>query len=308
MQGQEILSPQFSPDGQFIVLVTRGYWPDGADAEGLPDSNFDKLQARAKADPRFADPVVQLIALNGKVVCEVKYGWNPSVSPDDRHIVFSEQVKPITGFRELASPLAGNGIRMFDCRTKEVTWIADPGEGYLDKPFFSADGSTVFYTLNEAVNGANGGSVGITGFNLQQKRTAAFVEKQTVPAVPCPPALKCDANLTRSFQRIVFQIATAGTDVFALLGTPVPSPGDMYTARKYNMELVSVLPQRKAALRLGTRDAQSDDDVVFQPASGERALIYSKYWQLYSLTGGERLPDPGPENTNPKSVYSPDLR
>ena len=109
---KEILSPQFSPDGNFVVLVTRAYWPDGADAEGLPDSFFKRLEAHAKADPRFADPVIELISLAGKVGCEARYGWNPSVSRDDERVVFSEQVKPITGFRELASQ-----AMVFECMT-----------------------------------------------------------------------------------------------------------------------------------------------------------------------------------------------
>src|SRR5580692_1747993 len=73
--GGEILTPKFSPDGNFIVLVTRAYWPDGGDAEGLPDSFFKKLADHAKADPRFDDPVIKVVALNGNVACEAQYGW-----------------------------------------------------------------------------------------------------------------------------------------------------------------------------------------------------------------------------------------
>ena len=37
--GQEILTPQLSPDGDFITLVTRGYVPDGVpDLFGLTDA------------------------------------------------------------------------------------------------------------------------------------------------------------------------------------------------------------------------------------------------------------------------------
>jgi hypothetical protein len=317
--GDQIQTPGFSPDGKFLVLVTRAYWPDGADAEGLPDSFFKKLSARAKANPRFADPVVKVIDLAGKVVCEVQYGWNPSLSRDDKHVVFSEQVKPITGFRELASPQAGNGIRIFDCETKELTKIADPETGYLDTPFFAPDGGSIVYTENEAVNGAFGGSVGIARFDLQQNREIALVKKEMVASVPCPPAnsrqsgleaFKCSQvkDLTSSFPQIVFHAAPAGSDVIALLGMPIPLAGDMYLAQNYDMNLVSVLPEQRTILPLGKRSMESYDNTTFQAVSGERVLIFSQYWKLFSLATREVLADIGPKNMKLKSIYSPDLR
>jgi len=317
--GKEILSPQFSPDGDFVVLVTRAYWPDGADAEGLPDSFFKRLEVHAKADPRFADPEIKMISLAGKVVCEAKYGWNPSVSRDDKRVVFSEQEKPITGFRELASPEAGNGIRMYDCGTHQLTKIADPEEGYLDTPFFSPDGESIIYTENEAVNGAYGGSVGIVQFDLQRRQTTTLVKKETVAAAPCPQpgskqsglgTLTCSEvkGLTQSFPRIVLQAGLVGNDVLALLGTPVPSPGDMYTAQSYDMKLVSVLNGEQTLATLGKRTSESDEDTSFQTVSGGKVLIFSKYWKLLSVATGKPLPDIGPQNANPKSLYSPDLK
>lgn len=192
--GQEILTPQFSPDGNFVTLVTRGYVPDGADAEGLPDSFFKTLETKEKSNPRFADPVSKVIDLHGNVTCEVRYGWNPSVSRDDRRLVFSEQVKPITGFRALASPMDGNGIRMYDCGTKTTVKIADPRTCYLDTPFFSPDGESIVYTDNEAVNGAFGGSVGIAQFDLRQNKEITLVGKKTWPLSPArPPVLRSPA-------------------------------------------------------------------------------------------------------------------
>lgn len=317
--GNEIRSPQFSPDGNFIVLVTRAYWPDGGDAEGLPDSFFKRLEAHAKADPRFADPVIKMISLAGKVVCEARYGWNPSISRDDKRLVFSEQVKPITGYRELASPLAGNRIRSYDCETRQLTNIADPETGYLDQPFFSPDGGSIIYTANEAVNGSFAGSVGIAEFDLQKKRTITLLKKETVAAVPCPqagsPQSRIQAfdcaegkNLTQSFPRIVFQTAPVGSDVLALLGLPVPSAGDMYLAQNYDMKLVSALHGARTLVPLGRRSIESKDDTTFQQVSGDRVLIFSKYWKLFSVATGEQLADIGPRNTNLKSVYSPDLK
>lgn len=317
--GEEIATPQFSPDGNFVVLVTRAYWPDGADAEGLPESYFKKLSARAKADPRFADPVIKVIDLAGKIVCQVQYGWNPSLSQDDNRVVFSEQVQPITGFRELASPMAGNAIRIYDCGTKKLTKVADPATGYFDTPFFSPDGGSIIYTENEAVNGAFGGSVGIARFDLHQDREVTLVKKEMVASVPCPPAnstqsgleaFKCSQvkDLTKSFPQIVFHVAPAGSDVIALLGMPIPLAGDMYLAQNYDMNLVSLLPQQRTILPLGKRSMESYDNATFQPVSGERVLIFSQYWKLFSLATREILADAGPKNTKVKSIYSPDLK
>ena len=60
----EIASPQFSADGKFIVVVSRVHWPDGEEAEGLPETFFAKLEARKRREPRFADPVIRLLDLN----------------------------------------------------------------------------------------------------------------------------------------------------------------------------------------------------------------------------------------------------
>src|SRR5215510_8527420 len=140
--GQEILTPRFSPDGEAIVLVTRGGGP----------SNTRKI------DPRFDDPIVKVIDFHGTVICEVRYGWNPSLSRDHKRLVYSEQVRPITGLRTLASTMAGNGIRMYDCETKRSLGVADPQGGYLDAPLFSPEGESILYTRNEPVNGSFGGA------------------------------------------------------------------------------------------------------------------------------------------------------
>src|SRR6266436_10437673 len=101
LRENEIETPQFSPDGNFIALVTRGHWPDGEEAESLPESFFTKLEQRKQKDPRFADPVISLIDLKGNQVCEVRYGTSPAISPDNSRILFSRQIKPITGLRPL---------------------------------------------------------------------------------------------------------------------------------------------------------------------------------------------------------------
>jgi hypothetical protein len=113
---------------------------------------------------------------------------------------------------------------------------------------------------------------------------------------------------TSSFPQIVFQVAPAGNDVIALLGMPIPSAGDMYLAQNYDMNLVSVFPEQRTILPLGKRSMKSYDNTTFQAVPGERVLIFSRYWKLFSLATGEALADAGPKNTKMKSVYSPDLK
>jgi hypothetical protein len=92
--GNEITTPQFSMDGNLIVLVTRVHVPDGGEAEGLPESYFKGLEERQKREPRFADPTIELIDLKGKTICEASYGWNPSISPDNKSLVYSRKKIP----------------------------------------------------------------------------------------------------------------------------------------------------------------------------------------------------------------------
>jgi hypothetical protein len=315
--GQEILAPLFSWDGDLLTLVTRGYIPDGADAEGLPHSFFKALEAKEKINPRFADPVIKVINLKGGVICEVKYGWNPALARDNRRVAFSEQVKPITGFRALASPMDGNGIQMYDCESGQTVAVAQPPHtAYLDRPLFSPDGGSIIYTVNEAVNGAYGGAVAIARVDLQQKQEMTLVNRMTVAAVPCPspeskekrPFMCQNNNLPDSFPQIVYDVSLVGNEIVALLGRPIPVPGDIYMASSYEMSLVTAFPEQKLISSLGRRKASSQDEAAFQAVSGERVLIFSQYWKLWSVTTGKQLPDLGPKNTDPQSIYSPDLK
>lgn len=317
--GNEITTPQFSMDGNFIVLVSRVHVADGGEAEGLPESYFKELEERQKREPRFADPVIELIDLKGKTVCETSYGWNPSISPDNKTLVFSRQKNPITGLRMLAETQAGNDIQVFDCEKQQARVVAEPDAGYLDNPFFFPDGNSIVYTENEAVNGASGGPVGLTRIDLLQHAKANLLSKTTVPAVPCPPAgsgrqtlesFKCSqvGNLTSSFPQLLLQFAPVGNQLVALLGTPVPSPGDMYLAKDYDINLLSVLPERKKILSIGKEELTNDEGDLFQAGSDKKVMVFSHYWRPLSLTTGKWLPDLGPRNTRRKSMYSPDLK
>jgi hypothetical protein len=306
--GQEILAPRFSPDGEAIALVTR--------AHGSPESKAEE------ANPRFGDPVVKVIDAHGNVICQAKYGWRPSLSPDHRRVVFSEQVKPITGLRGLASPMEGNAIRMYDCETKQTLKIADPRVGYLSSPFFSAEGGSIIYTNNEAINGSMGGAVGISAFDLRRNRDTILLDKKTVPTVPCRigdstqsklTAFKCSSlresgePIPVSFPQIVYDISSLGNEVVALLGLPIPAAGDLFMSDRYDLSLVSVFPAARTILSLGKSEARRDE-TAFQPLAGDRVLLFSKYWKVFSTSSGAQLPDAVPRNTNSKCRYSPDLQ
>src|SRR5579864_2537280 len=116
----EVASPQFSEDGHLIVFVSRVHWPDGDEAESLPESFLTKLEHRKQRDPRFADPVIRVIDLKGSQTCEIRYGTSPSIAADNTTIVFSRQKKPTTGLRTLAETQIGNDIQLFDCATKQA--------------------------------------------------------------------------------------------------------------------------------------------------------------------------------------------
>jgi hypothetical protein len=304
--GQEILAPRFSPDGEAIALVTQAHESPETKAE--------------KANPRFGDPVVMVIDAHGNVSCQAKYGWSPSLSPDHKRVVFAEQVKPITGMRPLAAQLEGNAIRMYDCETKETLNVADPHGGYLGSPFFSADGGSIIYTNNEAVNGSMGGAVGISAFDLRRKRDTILLDKKTVPAVPCRTGDSTQSKLTAfkcsslgksggpvNFPELVYDISPLGSEVVALLGLPIPAAGDFYMSDRYDMSLVSAFPGVHTMLSLGKSEA-GRDNTALQPLSADRVLLFSQYWRVYSTVAGVQLPDAGPRNTNSKCRYSPDLQ
>ena len=312
----EISSPQFSADGSLIVLVTRVHWPDGADAEDLPETFFKKLYARQGKDPRFADPIVRLIDLKGTIVCEARYGTNPRVSPDNKSIAFSRQKTPITGLRALAKTMAGNDITFFACEEKQTRIVAEPVVGYLDNPFFLSDGKSIVYTQNEAVNGAMGGSVGIERVDLTTGHRDVLLSKEATPAVPCQAgstksdlqAFMCaqSTKLSTEFPDLVFDLAIAGNQAVVLHGMPVPSPGDMYLAKTYKLNLLSVWPDKATLLPMGQFATSKLGAVSFQPLPDERVMIFSDYWKSFSVEARDWQQEVGPRNANRSSVYSPD--
>jgi len=311
----EISSPRFSFDGNFVVLVTRIHWPDGAEAEDLPESFFKGLEARKAKDPRFADPVVKLVDLSGRSVCEVRYGTNPSVSPDNKKIAFSRQKKPITGLRSLADTLAGNDIQTFDCEGRQTLTVAEPNTGYFDDPVFLSDGESIVYTTNEATNGAMSGPVGIERVELATGHRDPLLTKETTHAVSCDSvqnksgfqAFMCAqrVKLSSSFSNLVERVEFSDDKVIVLQARPIPSAGDMYLAGKYDLELMAVFPVRTPLLSLGQFETMKLRQVSFQALSEGRLMILSGYWKAFSLDSKTWLAQTGPQNGVPRSFYSP---
>jgi len=316
LRENEIEFPQFSPNGNFVVLVTRVHRPDGDEAESLPGSVFKRLEQRQRQDPRFADPIIRLIDLKGNQVCQIQYGTSPALSPDNKSIVFSRQKKPITGFRPLAETLAGNDIETFDCEGKQARTIAEPQTGYLDAPFFLPDGKSIVYTINEAVNGAMGGPIGLKRMHFNGMKNELLLGKETSPAIPCPPPGSAKTNLrnfmcsqprlSSSFSTLLIGFAVAGDQLVALQAKPAPSAGDMYLASYYALQLVPVLPKKTEKTLIQNADLNRFWHISMQATSDTTVRIFTEYWRAFSLESKDWLPDSTPQNTNYRSSYSPD--
>ena len=301
--------------GNRIALVTRMHWPDGDEAESYSERYFRDLESKRTKNPRIADPVVKVLEINGAVVCEAQYGWNPDLSFDGNTIVFSRQKKPISGLRELADTMAGNDIATFNCTTKETNVIAEPDSGYFDHPFFLEDGKTVVYSKNQATNGAFGGAVGLEELMLPARQKSILITTELVPAVPCPPepgktfqsamCSKLGEQLSKSFPGLLLHVEHEGNTFLVLFGKPIPEAGDMYLASNYDLQLLSALPQATVIRELGKHGMGNLNEIAFHLIDKNRLLVYSDYWRVFSLRGDE-LPDAISRNFRKDSLYSPD--
>jgi len=288
----EIHTPKFSDDGKFIAVVTVTHWPDGHEAEGTPETFLKQLEFKKKENPRFADPVMRLLDSSGNETCSIQYGWNPSVSGDDKRIAFSYQRKPITGFRALADTMEGNDIRLFDCETKTLTVLAQPEWGYLDNPEFISSSNSILYSLNEATNGAMGGATGLELTSLSESKKVPVIAKVTTKSL----------SGKTSYSRLLLDSFVVGDQVFALVAEP-GKRGDEYMASSYQVMLVSAFPTEKTIHSFGSIDLW---DVAIQLGSPKDAMVYLKEWRPLSLETGEWLPIRGPANYIRQSFYSPD--
>ena len=156
----EIYSPQLSPDNKWLVFTRMLYSPDGHAAEQFSETELEQLRKRIKENPRIADPEVMLVNMADKSARFIDYGWDPVFSPDQKSILYAHQTKPASGYRLVASTLAGNEIRVYDMERQNITTVARPAFGYLSDPAFSDKGAILF-GLSDATNGAWGGTIGV---------------------------------------------------------------------------------------------------------------------------------------------------
>jgi dipeptidyl aminopeptidase/acylaminoacyl peptidase len=166
--GYDLYDPEFSADGTEIVLVRQRHTPDGGEAVGVPRERLDEIRRRIALEPRYADPEVFVLQLgSGEASERIDWGWAPTFAPDGTRIAFAAQTNPISGYRILASTLAGNEIRIYDRGTREIAVLAKPETGYLTNPVFSPDGRGLAFSLADAVNGSYGGGIGIANADLE---------------------------------------------------------------------------------------------------------------------------------------------
>ena len=311
----EIATPKFSPDGQFIVFSKRVHWPDGHEAEELFWDQAADLRKRKKDNPRFQDPVVTLIDLKGNVTCEVKYGSDPIVLPDNKTIILSRQKSALTGLRSLAETLSGNDIALYDCGSKASSILAAPKRGFLDEPVLLPGNLSIAFAVNEAVNGAFAGKVAIEGVDLTGENRKVFLAKKTVAAFPCSKAPKkhfCHKSNSRrsspEFSTIVYSYVLSGGRLLALQGIPVPAAGDTFMADDYEIKLLSLAPEKKEILRLGQKNKMLSR-LMLQPADDGKVMIGAGRWRPFSLKTKSWLPDIAslPADVTPV-IFSPDQK
>jgi WD40 repeat protein len=163
-----IQNPGFGHSDTEIIFVRQFYIPDGHDAQGR-EQYIENLLSKSDKEKRFADPVICILNLKTKKLTQVDYGWTPQFSADDKQIVYSYQMVPISGKRVLAETLNGNTIKIYNRLTKQYETIAIPEKTFLLDPIFF-DSSTVVYKIGDAVNGAYGGGVAFNKINLATKK------------------------------------------------------------------------------------------------------------------------------------------
>jgi hypothetical protein len=255
--------------------------------------------------------------MQGKSVCETRYGTAPAVSPDGRNIAFARQKKPITGLRELAKTQEGNDIQFYNCDIKEARTIAQPSSGYLADPEFTSNGDFVVYSVNEPVNGAFGGPVSLGMVDISTLQIQTLIQKQTATAVPCPKddsslsgfqKMMCqESRLSENFPYQIFGFGIANKEMIILQGKPVPAAGDMYVASRYSLKLRSVFPKSEDLSDLGEIDQNGVSDLRFQAMRTGEVMVFQDHWKTFSVKNRVWLPEIGPPNIKKQSVYSPDL-
>lgn len=176
--GWEFISANFTTNPDEMLIVEKGYEPDGHEAEEYSEAELKSYQKRAEKESRWADPSIKIITLTTGKRENIDYGWNPITNKERSVVYYAHQEKPITGKRVLADSQQGNQIMVWNRATKEKKVLAKPTKGYYDEPMLNADGSVLVYSKNDATNGAWGGQVGVGILDLRNNKELSGIEPQ----------------------------------------------------------------------------------------------------------------------------------
>ena len=174
---RSIFQPTFSHSGLELAFSLQYHIPDGHEAEEREGVAEARL-ARIETHQRLADPVILILRIDHQQVDSVDYGWDPCFSLGDSLMAYAFQQVPISGKRVLAQTLEGNPIKIYNRRSQQREMVASPAQGFLLEPAF-ANGSTLWYKLGGATNGAYGGAIGARKYDLRTERdSSVFAPKK----------------------------------------------------------------------------------------------------------------------------------
>jgi WD40 repeat protein len=272
--GYDLYDPEFSSDGNEIVLVRQRHRPNGGEAVGIPREKLDEIRRRIAADPRYADPEVFVLQVwSGEASERIDWGWAPTFSPDGTSVAFAAQTNPISQYRVGASTLAGNEIRIYDRSTLEIDVLAKPNTGYFSDPMFSPGGHELVFSLADAVNGAYGGGVGLAVTDLG---TGTF-------EVLYPMTVEHD------LPHLVDPIRFVGNRLLARVCRP-GEPG-VHLANHYTCDLIAPGMPNQTVLSWGRRDLDELRRLDFAAGPGGELLVHDNDWRPPASATGTRVDD-----------------
>jgi WD40-like Beta Propeller Repeat len=288
LPNSRIVSARFGPGGR-LAVVTEALYPDGHLAETYSKDELDRLQERAKREPRFADPVIRVLSPAGKETCTFGHGWSPALSDDGRFVTYENQKQPITGLRRVAEVLAGNGIRIHDCVTGEETTVAEPQSGHLAEPSFLADGQHIVFSYQEAINGSFTGGVGV-----------GIATRKPGGARPLVAPRK-----QGKFWHLV-SFVQAGPSLVVLDARPRPKPGDVYLADRYDYQMWRAWPEQGPHHSLGSR-GEAEEPFALDAGNAKAVLVFDRGWRAFSIEAGRLVDDAAVARLPSATTFSTDF-
>jgi hypothetical protein len=161
----ELYTPRFIPQSTDIVVVRKAHEPDFHEAEAFSSKELERFKTRKNLDPRWADPQVTIVALDGSVRKTIDFGWSPAPNARGNKIYYIHQLKPISGLRVLAENQKGNELYSYSIRDGRKNQLVSPTLGYIDGPMPHPSENRVAYEISDNTNGAYGGTVGLGVFD-----------------------------------------------------------------------------------------------------------------------------------------------